>query len=421
MTRCATSASSPRSPLPPFRLKGSPLKKIAFFTTHLPPDDHYGGVVATSAALLAAHARAGFDVTAFCVGRAGAPVSTPSSARVFKSPTLFFHRWGWAPRLRRTIRENLDSPDLAYVNGILTFPATLAARELRARRVPCVVATRGGMRRNALSRGHLRKALFFRLWTIPSLRNSACIHATSLAEADDYRLFDLRSPVVIVPNGIDPHPFLFPADHPPIEELLPTLAGRRLVLFMGRLSPEKNLETLLHAWKIAGPKCDNAVLVIAGPDDRRYLARLRSCARSLDLPDVLFPGMLRGGWKLAIYRRADLLVLPSLTESFGNVVLEALASGVPVLASDATPWKILDEIDAGCSVPPRAAPLADALASLLALSPAKLHNMGERGRALVLRDYTWDIVVRKLMTVYDCVLAGKVPSLFPDPFPDRDS
>ena len=396
-------------------MERSSLKKVAFFTTHLPPDDHFGGVVASGHALLAAHARAGLDVTAFCVGRDAAAPPLMPNVRLHKCPSRFLHRWGWAPGLRSRISTELDPPDIAYVNGILTYPATLAARRMSALGIPFVAATRGGMRKQAQTRGRTRKRVFFKLWTIPALSCAACLHATSPEEALDYRLFGLNRPVTIIPNGIYPERYLLPPDLPPIDTIYPALKDRRLVLFVGRISPEKGLDRLLRAWKSLGRKTADSLLAIVGPDDRGYLARLRSLAESLALRNVLFTGMLRGFRKVAMYRRADVFVLPSLTENFGNVVLEALVCGVPVIATRGTPWRMLVEVGAGLWVSPQPRPLADALRTMLNLHPTERLAMGRRGRHAVLREYTWDIVARKLMTVYQHVLAGEPPPLHPEP------
>lgn len=98
-----------------------------------------------------------------------------------------------------------------------------------------------------------------------------------------------------------------------------------VVLYVGRLAPEKNLDLAVAAFRRIQRHRSNARMVVvgAGPE----LSRLGSAN-----PDVLFTGTLRGGALAAAYASADLFVFPSLTETFGNVVVEAMASGLLVLA-----------------------------------------------------------------------------------------
>ena len=323
------------------------------------------------------------------------------------------HRWGWAPGFGAAVWQHLGGRDIAYLNGILTYPATVAGMVLRDRGIPFVAATRGGMRAQALARGRVRKRIFFRLWTIPTLREAACIHATSEAEAREYEAFALGRPVTIIPNGIDPGAYETSRDAGDIEDLFPGIAGRRVVLFVGRISPEKGLKNLLRAWKLLGRGTDDAVLVIAGPDDRRHLSQVRAEARSLGVSNVLFTGMVRGWRKVALYRRALFLVLPSRTENFGNVVVESLACGRPVIASRGTPWRLLEEVGAGYWVPGDPGSLSEAMRAMLRMPGSTLDDMGEKGREVVLRDYTWDAAAQKMIAVYRCILEGSEIPRFP--------
>lgn len=99
--------------------------------------------------------------------------------------------------------------------------------------------------------------------------------------------------------------------------------------------------------------------------------------------------------------------MPSYSENFGIVVAEALAYGTPVVTTTGTPWKELQEVDAGRWVAPERGPLAEALRELLEMSAQTREAMGQRGRKLVFERYTWEKAARKLHTVYRCILEGK--------------
>ncbi|MEO8249561.1 MAG: glycosyltransferase family 1 protein [Burkholderiales bacterium] len=101
-----------------------------------------------------------------------------------------------------------------------------------------------------------------------------------------------------------------------------------VLLYVGRLAPEKNVDLALAAWRRAHELVPSARMVVVGDGPlKTRLAR--------EFPEVLFAGMKTGDALAAYYASADLFVFPSLSETFGNVTLEALASGLPVVAFDA--------------------------------------------------------------------------------------
>ena len=200
-----------------------------------------------------------------------------------------------------------------------------------------------------------------------------------------------------------------PADVPSFAE------RRRLLLFVGRVYPVKGLDLLIKAWarlKRQGRAGAWHVLCV-GPDQAGHMGELEALARRLGVTtqrasladaeraDLTFSGPLYGEAKDAAYRAARAAILPSYTENFGGVVPDALAFGLPALASQATPWAILDETRCGATFALDDAALAEALADLLAQPDEALQAMGERGRALVRERYAWPAVGRALAATYE--------------------
>jgi glycosyltransferase involved in cell wall biosynthesis len=104
-------------------------------------------------------------------------------------------------------------------------------------------------------------------------------------------------------------------------------AGTLVALYVGRLAPEKNLDLLLSAWAALRAQRPDARLVLVG-DGPAVEDMKRRC------PEAHFAGVQRGESLAAHYASGDLFLFPSRTETYGNVVPEAMASGVPVLAFD---------------------------------------------------------------------------------------
>lgn len=114
--------------------------------------------------------------------------------------------------------------------------------------------------------------------------------------------------------------------------------------------------------------------------------------------------------KAALYREADLFVLPTFSENFGLVVAEALAYGLPVITTRGAPWADLETYGCGWWIETGMEPLVPALRAAMALSNAERRAMGERGRVYV-RRYDWDVIAAETLALYRWVLGqGERPA-----------
>jgi len=178
--------------------------------------------------------------------------------------------------------------------------------------------------------------------------------------------------------------------------------------FVGRLVDWKAVDLLLHAFQRAAQAAPMALEVIGDGPERPALERLAKvlgiAAAHDGAPGVRFAGWLAQADCARRLRSADALVLPSLLECGGAVVLEAMAMGKPVVA---TAWGgPLDYLDERCGVlvPPASRDalvqgLADAMVRLAA-SPGLRREMGRFGRDKVRRDYDWEVKVDRMVDVY---------------------
>jgi glycosyltransferase involved in cell wall biosynthesis len=134
--------------------------------------------------------------------------------------------------------------------------------------------------------------------------------------------------IKLFPRGIDIKRFN-PSRYSPRTENQFKLGGHPRLLYVGRVSKEKNLELLVRAFKQLLIRFKNVSLTVVG--DGPYLDEMQSELK--DTPAV-FTGYLEGNRLASIYASSDLFVFPSTTDTFGNVVLEAQASGLPVIVTD---------------------------------------------------------------------------------------
>jgi glycosyltransferase involved in cell wall biosynthesis len=212
-----------------------------------------------------------------------------------------------------------------------------------------------------------------------------------------------------IPYGVDPARFR-PAtsdERAAIRRELGLREGERLVLAGGRLVHKKGLDVAIDAFastavREAGP----ARLVIFGYGDLQEA--LTAQANSLGLAErVYFAGRVERDRLPALFGAADLFLLPSVHDHAGNVdglpntLLEAMASGLPIVASDVVgvPTVITDGVH-GLLVPERdAAALGAAIATLLH-DPARAAALGAAARARVERELTWPQIARRYLDVY---------------------
>jgi glycosyltransferase involved in cell wall biosynthesis len=188
----------------------------------------------------------------------------------------------------------------------------------------------------------------------------------------------------------------------------PSLAGRRFVLFLGRLHVVKGLDILADAWRRCAAEAPDVDLVVAGPDagaGRDFAARIAQAG----LADrVHMAGPLYGAKKLAALVDAACFCLPSRQEGFSVAVLEALACGVPAVISEACRFPEAAVAGAAEVVASDANSLATGLLRVLS-DPTRALAMGRAGQQLVCSQYTWPAIAQRLIQAYTDVTDNGKP------------
>lgn len=195
--------------------------------------------------------------------------------------------------------------------------------------------------------------------------------------------------VEICPNGVDLAMFSPDFRSSRIRTLLSIDEGTPVLLYVGRIAPEKGLDVLMKAAAILKQSHTPFKLLVVGDGP----ARERLAAEALD--NVVFLGYKTGGALQELYASADLFVFPSTTETFGNVVLEAMSSGLPVVAARAGGVKdsIIDMYNGISFHPDDPAAMAGSIQALLK-DPVLLATMRMNAIAYA-RTKTWDEIFDK--------------------------
>lgn len=303
--------------------------------------------------------------------------------------------------LSKALRNASVTADVIHNHGLWLMPNVRAAWAAAAERKSLVISPCGMLAPVALAFSRLKKRAFWALLQGRAVRSAACIHATSEQEYEEIRSLGLSNPVAIIPHGTDlPElPAQWPAG-PPVE---------RVVLSLGRIHPKKGLSRLVHAWAKVEAKHPRWRLRIVGPPEAGHDNELRALVMALGLTRLSVEGPIPGDAKTTAYREADLFVLPTLNENFGLTVAEALAAGTPVISTKGAPWSGLECEGCGWWIDHGVEPLAAALAHAMALPRETLKAMGNKGRAWMARDFSWDSVARDMLDVYLWLARGGEP------------
>lgn len=311
--------------------------------------------------------------------------------------------------LDRWLRREVHRFDVVHVHAIFSFASVAAARASRHANVPYVIRPLGLLNSYGMTR---RRALLKRLSTRtiegPLLRDAAAVHFTSQAERHEAESLGWPIRSVVIPLGIEP--FGLPSAETFLS-LHPTLRNRRIVLFLSRLDPKKNLETLLAAFARVRSESADVALIVCGDGNAEYTARLKDLARRMGIADsVVWAGKVEGQIKHAAFACADVFVLPSFSENFGIAVVEALIAGVPsVLSHGVALAAEVSAAKAGISVEPTAEGVAEGIRFFINGTAARAAAASQAKR-LAEENFSASAMGAKLVALYGNV-ASRRPSL----------
>jgi glycosyltransferase involved in cell wall biosynthesis len=174
----------------------------------------------------------------------------------------------------------------------------------------------------------------------------------------------------------------------------------KIVLFIGRIDEGKGVELLLKSMRIVWKKISDVRLVILGrstEDTERIVCLTQNEKRTLILADAT------ERTKNDALSSSNLLVLPSIYESFGGVFLEAWLAGKPVIGCRVPAIScVVDDMVDGLLASPNENEFAEKIIYLLE-NEAEAQKMGERGNEKVLRNYTWKAIAAKTLEVYESI------------------
>jgi len=310
----------------------------------------------------------------------------------------------WNPGIFAFCANRLSSFDIVHIYGTYDLLGPAVARACRRAGVPYVFEPMGMFR--PIVRNVVLKSVYRQLFGESVARGAAQLVATSLQEQRELIEEGIAAEkITIRRNGID-LPTLSTTGAFRLQWKIPQDAF--LVLFLGRIVPKKSPELLLEAfarWRGSSAVAPSSVLALVGPSESTsYLRTLKADVKRLGLSEsVVFTGAVYGDAKWSALMDADIFVLPSQNENFGNAAAEAIACGTPVVVTDRCGIAPVVEGRAGLVISHECEALVRALDQL---SDPGLRTRMKLGCEEVARGLGWDQPLAETEALYAQLLSN---------------
>lgn len=316
---------------------------------------------------------------------------------VYLPTWLHYRATSWNPAIHRFLKNELRNYAVVHIFGLYDLLGPAVAKACRREKIPYLVEPIGMF--VPIVRSLTLKRIYHGLYGKKMLVGAARIVATSEQEIRELRDGGiLEKKIVLRRNGVV-RPEQLPAKGM-FRESKNISNESLLILFLGRLSRKKSPDLLLRAFAAVAARVEGRTvqLVFAGPDEYGMEASLRELAAGLQVADrVKFTGPVFGTEKWAAYLDADVFVLPSQNENFGNTAAESAIAGTPVIVTENCGIAPL-LADGGIVIPHEERALTGALGELL--RNAQLRREKGKKAALAAEKIGWEEPVRETESLY---------------------
>jgi len=305
------------------------------------------------------------------------------------------------PSLVSVIRKEISEFDIIHLHEYYTFQNIVTHYYAKKCHVPYVLSVHGSLCPTARKQKARYKQVFTYFLGRYILRDVSIAIVLTKEEKKQLLLMGLEPDKVrVIPNGVNLLEFADLPKKGTFREKHFIGSDERIILFLGRITKEKGLDLLVSAFSNLVEQLRDLRLVIAGPGDLDYLASLKKLIVTKKIEDrVLFAGLLAEKEKLSVYVDADVFVLPSHFEGLSFTVLEACASGVPVVITHHCNIPEVADYKAGFVVERREDEIRNAVSRILDDEELK-RKLGSNGRRMVREKFTLSKVVEQLEELY---------------------
>ena len=296
--------------------------------------------------------------------------------------------------------------DIIHQHGIWLPTSFVSVKSKTKFNTKIIVQPHGYLEPYSLKRSRLKKIVNYWLFEKQNLEKCDVLLACSLKEMNNLRYYFPEKDIAVIPNGITRSFF----DAKPTENYFADsrFKKKKNLLFLSRIHQTKGLERLIKAYADNSKLNKDWNLIIAGSGSEYYIKSLVDYVDHLSLNDmVFFEGPVFNQSKINLLYSADLFVLPTFTENFGIVVVEALAKGLPVITTKSAPWSDLEDYNCGLWVDDSEDGIKNGIEKAISLSETDLKRMSQNGKKLVAEKYLWENIVEQTVDLYQWMLTKR--------------
>lgn len=299
--------------------------------------------------------------------------------------------------------------DIVHLTGVWNFPILIGSLCAILFEKPFIISPRGSLYEETinLKRSKIKK-IYLKLFSRFFIKRASAIHYTTQDEFEKVEKFlQIGKKSVIIHNGMDLKSIYQMKNDELFNNKFPELKDRKYILSLGRITKKKGFDLLIPAMKKVIEDRNDLLLVIAGPDDENYLTAVKKIINENNLErNVVFTGLLDGELKWSTYRHAEMFVLPSYSENFGNTIVEAMACGTPVVVTNKVGIsRELEENESGVIVNTDVYSVYNGIKSLLSDT-----NLRERiiinARSMIRKFFDIEGVASQMLDSYKQILNG---------------
>lgn len=286
--------------------------------------------------------------------------------------------------------------DIVHIHELWNPFDYAVSRAAQARRIPYVVTMHGLLSPHRLADRAVKKRLARGLWVDRMLRGAHFVHGLTEFECDAAATLIPQLHLVKIANGFSALP---ESVGPEAKEMQIRLAGRRFLLFMGRLHIMKGTDLLIAALAAVASRFPDVDLVIAGPDYGQKASMQAEAAEQGVGNRIYFVGMAGGAAKSWLLQHCDAFVLPSRDEGFSVAILEALSMAAPVIMTPECHFPEAAIAGAAIEASTTVESISKAFESVLSNGDLRA-RMGAAGQSLVENDFTWAKIATEMLAAY---------------------
>lgn len=376
--------------------------KILQITPYYPPSKGFGGPPEVAHQLSLELKNLGHEIIVLTT-TIGTTIKS-NTQNIFEEIPVIYHKikpprhWKRSKEFSLSLDRQIKNADLILIHTLFSHTTWMAIRKCKIYNKDYYLFAHGMLDSFALNKNKTFKKLYINTLLKPWFNFGIAVFNAE-EEKDNSQYKEFFKEAIIIPNGISPSDFQN-VDGNYFEQRNKQLKSKKVFLFLGRLDPKKGLDILIHAFSAFSKKYEDAHLLIAGPD---YISYQRELEKKIDNnkshKSITFLGPVYGAEKFELLKSSFAFVQPSYYEGLSISLLEAMASGLPIITSNQVGLhKKLNSNEAAIIIKPNEKELYNALERIY-LENEFRNKISSNAKKIAFEEHSWEkigLMVQKL-------------------------